>query len=140
MKCTTVVLSLAAVLVILPGCGGDKEKTPTNPTTDKTPAATPSTGANAFAKAKGKVIFNKTCIACHGEGGVGVEGLGKNWVTSEFIKTNTDRDLLEFLKVGRPLTDPLSAGITIMPARGGDPTLTDEDLENVIVYMRSLQK
>lgn len=139
MKRTPIVLSLAALLVTFSGCGGDKENATPTPSTNPNAESVPSTTVNAFAKAKGKLVYTKTCLACHGEGGVGVEGLGKNWIVSEFIRSSTDQELLEFIKVGRPLNDPLSAGIAIMPAKGGDPTLTDEDLKNVIAYMRSLQ-
>lgn len=134
MKCTTIALSLVASLSLIAGCGGEGEGSDS-----KSNESTPQVDANAFAKAKGKMIYNKSCIACHGEGGLGVEGLGKNWTTSEFIKSKTDHELLEFIKVGRPIDDPLSDGISPMPPRGGDTTLTDEDLSNVIVYMRTLQ-
>ncbi len=135
MKRTILTLSLVASVSLIVGCGGDGEGSDS-----KSNESTPQVDANAFAKAKGKMIYNKSCIACHGEGGLGVEGLGKNWTTSEFIKSKTDHELLEFIKVGRPIDDPLSDGIAPMPARGGDTTLTDEDLSNVIVYMRTLQK
>ncbi len=132
MKRTATAVALAATLTLLSGCGGGSESSET--------AATPAVDANAFAKAKGKVIYNKTCIACHGEGGVGVENLGKNWVVSEFIANATDEELVEFIKVGRPIDDPMSAGKAPMPPYGGDPTLTDEDLQNIVVYMRSLHE
>lgn len=132
MKRTATTLSLAISLALIAGCGGGSESS-------DTPAA-PAVDANTFAKAKGKVVYNKVCIACHGEGGLGVENLGKNWTTSEFIKNTSDEDLLAFIRAGRTIDDPMSAGNTPMPPSGGDPTLSDDDLNNVIVYMRSLQK
>ncbi|CAN0597942.1 unnamed protein product [Laminaria digitata] len=33
----------------------------------------------------------------------------------------------------------MSAGNAIMPPKGGDPTLNDEDLRNVVLFMRTLQ-
>ena len=138
MKRTSATLSIVCSLALLAGCGGESEKTETpKADTATTPAAT---GGDAFARAKGKVVYSKTCIACHGEGGVGVENLGKNWIVSDFIKNSTDEELLAFIRAGRTIDDPMSAGNAPMPPSGGDPTLTDKDLQNVIVYMRSLQK
>ena len=136
MKRTLTLISIAASLSFLAACGGDDGEA-SDPAASN--AAAPAADSNAFAKAKGKVIYNKTCIACHGENGVGVENLGKDWVHSEFIKNSTDDELLAFIRAGRPIDDPMSAGNAPMPPSGGDPTLTDEDLRNVIVYMRSLQ-
>ena len=131
MKRTAFALSIITSFTLLSGCGGGSESS-------TTPAA-PAVDDNTFAKAKGKVIYNKTCIACHGENGVGVENLGKNWVTSEFIKNSSDAELLAFIRAGRTIDDPMSAGNAPMPPSGGDPTLSDTDLNNVIIYMRSLQ-
>ena len=131
MKYTAAALSLVVSVSFIAGCGGESDSTGTS--------AAPAVDANTFAKAKGKVVYNKTCIACHGEGGVGVENLGKNWIVSEFIKNSSDAELLAFIREGRTMDDPKSAGNAPMPPSGGDPTLSDEDLNNVIVYMRSLQ-
>jgi mono/diheme cytochrome c family protein len=40
--------------------------------------------------------------------------------------------------VGRQPTDPLNTTGQLMPAKGGNPALTDEDLYNVVAYIRSL--
>jgi len=122
-------------LVFFAGCGGDKEEASTKTTPS---ASTPQISNNALAIAKGKAIFKKTCVACHGENGQGIENLGKDWTHSEFIKDSTDDELVAFLKVGRSLDDPRSAGIAIMPPKGGDPTLNDDDLHNVVKFMRTL--
>ena len=131
---TLATLSVACSLSLFAGCGGSDAEADT-----KAPA-TPAASADTFAKAKGKVVYNKTCLQCHGEGGVGVEGLGKNWVESEFIANSSDEELLAFIRAGRTIDDPMSAGVSPMPPSGGDPTLSDEDLNNVIKYMRSLQE
>jgi mono/diheme cytochrome c family protein len=132
MKRTCAALSFLVAITLLQGCGGESEQSVA------APAA--SNDAAAFAKARGKAVYSKTCFACHGEGGVGVEGLGKNWITSEFIANSTDQELIDFIKVGRDTDDPMSAGIAPMPPYGGNPMLTDEDLTNVVAYMRSLHE
>lgn len=36
----------------------------------------------------------------------------------------------------RPAADPLSITGVDTPPKGGDPSLTDQDLQNVVVYLR----
>ena len=71
------------------------------------------------------------CSACHGPDGRGLPGLGKDMVTSEFIDTLSDEELLAFLIVGRPAWDPTNTTGVDMPPRGGNPALTDDDLRAV---------
>jgi mono/diheme cytochrome c family protein len=54
---------------------------------------------------------------------------------SELIATRTNQELVEFIKVGGVPGGPL-----VMPPRGGSPTLTDEELDDIAAYLRSLQK
>lgn len=96
----------------------------------------PATGSGDAAA--GTVVYDQTCVACHGPGGVGVEGLGKPWVDSEFINSRTDSEMLVFLIEGRASDHPENTtGIAMMP-RGGNPNLTDDDLLDLIAYMRTL--
>ena len=88
----------------------------------------------------GKKLYDTACIACHGPDAVGVQGLGKSWVTSAFIKSETDAQILEFVKKGRPASDPANTTGVDMPAKGGNPALTDQDLTNIIAYMRTVNK
>jgi cytochrome c5 len=89
--------------------------------------------------ALGEEIFNGTCIACHGVGAVGVVGLGPALTTSEFVAGLTDDELVAFLIVGRPDTDPANTTGISMPPRGGNASLTDDDLRAVVAYLRDLQ-
>ena len=67
-----------------------------------------------------------------------MEGLGKPWVDSAFIDGLNDDEMLQFLIEGRTSDHPENTtGIAMMP-RGGNMNLTDADLLDVIVYMRSL--
>jgi len=88
----------------------------------------------------GKVHYDSICIACHGPTGEGMEGLGKPFTTSEFVKNRTDDQMVEFLKVGRPSGDPLNTTGVDMPPKGGNPALTDDDLYDIIAFVRTLQK
>lgn len=107
-----------------------------------TQATTTAPGSDATSAvgdaAHGEALYNGSCVACHGPDGTGVDGLGKAWVGSEFINTSTDDELVEFLKVGRPADHPdNTTGIAMLP-RGGNPSLTDEDLLDLVAYMRTL--
>lgn len=86
----------------------------------------------------GEEVFNRTCMTCHGPGGVGVDGLGKPLTTSTFASGLTDAELLAFLAAGRAADDPLNSTGIMMPPRGGNPALTDADLIDIIAYLRTL--
>lgn len=90
--------------------------------------------------AAGETIFQTTCAACHGFNAQGITGLGKTMIGSTFINGLTDDELLAFLNEGRDVSDPLNTTGVTMPAKGGNPALTDNDLYNVIAYIRSLNQ
>lgn len=88
----------------------------------------------------GEEKYNEVCIACHGPEGEGIEGLGKPFQTSEFVRTHSDQELLEFIKQGRPISDPENTTGVDMPPKGGNPALTDEQIMDIIAYIRTLQE
>ncbi len=118
------IVALLLILALgLSACGGSAEEAPV------------SKGDSAA----GKELFI-TCAACHGPVGEGVEGLGKDMTTSEFIAGKTDDELIAFIKVGRDPSDPANTtGIAMLP-KGGNPALSDDDLYDIVAYMRTLQK
>lgn len=130
------ILIMVTVLFVaafsLSACGGDAAQ-PTPPPPKPTPA--PKGSAKA-----GAVLFATTCVACHGADAKGLPGLGKDMTTSQFIAGKTDDQLLAFIKVGRPITDTLNTTGVAMPAKGANPNLTDDDLYDIIAYIRSLHK
>ena len=101
--------------------------------------AAPEVAASSGDPAAGEAQFNQLCIACHGAGGAGIENLGKPFTTSDFIKSKTDEELLAFVKTGRPMGDPLNTTGIDMPPKGGNPALTDEQILDIIAYIRTLQ-
>jgi disulfide bond formation protein DsbB len=132
------VLVIAFLALALAACGGSDENEPTG-----NGAATNGDGGGEVAAGdpvRGQEQFDMVCIACHGPGGVGVEGLGKPFTTSEFVRSQTDAELLAFVKVGRPIGHPDNTTGVDMPPKGGNPALTDEDLLDIIAYIRTLQE
>ncbi len=139
----TLILSLLAASLAAAGCSSPPSSTDTTPT----PGATTSTAATsspapvalaAGDAAKGKATYDGTCTACHGPDGKGVEGLGKPLVGSAMLAMK-DEDLVAFIVKGRPPTDTANTTGIDMPPRGGNPALTDQDLANVVAYMRTLK-
>ncbi|MBK9125009.1 MAG: cytochrome c [Chloroflexi bacterium] len=113
--------------------------TPTpRPTNTPTPAPTQVSMFDPSRRSIGERIFSSACTACHGFNGGGISGLGPSFIGNEFVNTHSNTALLEFVKVGRQVTDPANTTGVAMPARGGNPSLTDQDLAAVIVYLRSL--
>jgi len=109
---------------------------------ESTGAADPTTTTQAPLAsgdaANGVALYNGSCIACHGPNGEGIEGLGKPWVGSDFINSSTDEAMVAFLNVGRPTDDPLNTtGIAMLP-KGGNTSLTEADLLDLVAYMRTL--
>jgi disulfide bond formation protein DsbB len=89
---------------------------------------------------RGQQLYTTTCAACHGPNGEGVQGLGKDMRHSEFIASLSDEELLAFLKVGRDMSDPLNTTGVAMPPKGGNPALSDEQMLDIIAFMRSIHE
>jgi mono/diheme cytochrome c family protein len=128
-RSTKLVVGLCIAAVALAACGGGGSAAPA-----QKPAAPKGDAA------KGKTVFEGTCISCHGPDAKGLPGLGKDLTISTFVAGQTDDQLLAFVKKGRPATDPANTTKVDMPPKGGNPALTDTDLTNVIAFVRSLHQ
>lgn len=123
----TVLILFVAIAIVLTACGGG------------TPAPTPTPTEPTGDPVAGKKAYDSTCIACHGADLKGMPGLGKDLTTSEFVRSKTNTELVEFVKVGRPASDPANTQGVDMPPKGGNPALTDQDILNIVAYIRSMQ-
>jgi disulfide bond formation protein DsbB len=102
-------------------------------------AAPPAATAPATLTAEdGRALFMRTCPACHGPDAKGMPGLGKDMTTSEFVRSKSDQELVEFIKKGRAIDDPLNTTGVPMPPMGANPTLTDAELLAIVKFIRSL--
>ena len=86
----------------------------------------------------GEAIYGTVCVACHGTDAGGIEGLGPALAGNEFVAVQSDDDLVGFLTVGRGTDDSANTTGVAMPPRGGNPSLTDDDLYDVVAYLRTL--
>ena len=122
------------VALMVTACGGGAANSPASGTGSQ---AAPQVAGDA---AKGKTKFDGTCSACHGPDAKGLTGLGKDLTGSTFAKGLSDADLISFVKKGRPASDPANTTKVDMPPKGGNPALTDQDLADIVTYIRSVQK
>ncbi|MBL4809990.1 MAG: c-type cytochrome [Phycisphaerales bacterium] len=86
----------------------------------------------------GRNLYVSLCSSCHGPNGEGMEGLGKGFIDSQFVKDSTDKEIITLVKMGRPIWDPANTTGIDMPPKGGNPAMSDEDLDNIITYMRAI--
>jgi len=112
------------------------------PTTEDTDAALAAAGGDAELAeyiASGTKLYANACVACHGPAGAGIAGNGKRLAKNEFIASKDDDALLEFITKGRAPTDPMSTTGIQMPPKGGNPALSEDDILDIIAYLRTLQ-
>lgn len=136
------ILMLALALV---ACGGGETPSSDTPADGGASAGEEAGGGgeevvSAGDAAAGEELYNSNCIACHGPGGEGIEGLGKPFTTSDFVHGQSDEDLLAFIKQGRPISDPENTTGVDMPPKGGNPALTDDQILDIIAYIRTLEE
>ncbi|MFN8454048.1 MAG: cytochrome c [Anaerolineae bacterium] len=123
--------SLAISLALGLGLTACSSAVPASPT----PFSSPSGDAGI-----GKPLYEGACVACHGPTGEGVKGLAQDMRASEFVSSKTDTELVEFIKAGRNPGDPHNVTGVGMPAKGGNPALSDEEIYHIVAYIRTLQK
>ncbi len=88
----------------------------------------------------GYEVYVSSCAACHGQGAEGVEGIGLPLTTSGFVLGKSDKDLITFIKMGRASWDENNSTGMDMPPKGGNPAITEEQLQSIVDYLRALQK
>lgn len=123
---------LVVLVVSTAACGGGKDEEP----------VAGDAAAMVGDPAAGETIYQVSCVACHGPDARGVEGLGKSLhpEDSDFISDRTDAELVEYIKVGRRIDDPLNTTGIDMPPKGGNPAMTEQQMYDIVAYMRTLDE
>ncbi|WP_428938697.1 c-type cytochrome [Fontivita pretiosa] len=103
------------------------------------PQSAAAPAASAGDPARGKKAYI-SCMACHGKDARGIKNMGKDLVNSEFVAKLSDEQLVEFIKRGRGPTDPENTTKIAMPPKGGNPALKDEQIRDIVAYLRSLRQ
>jgi mono/diheme cytochrome c family protein len=88
---------------------------------------------------KGERAYAQTCATCHGVNGQGMPNQGANLKISPFIAARSDDQVVELIKSGRLPADPNSTMRLVMPPNGGNPTLSDAQLHQIVTYLRQVQ-
>jgi disulfide bond formation protein DsbB len=113
------------------------------PTVTSAPTQTPSPEPVAVAMFDpalvdtGRGLYQISCAACHGPDARGIRGLGKDLVASEFVGGLDEDGFVAFVNVGRSAFDPLNTTGIDMPAKGVNPSLTDDDIRALWSFLRS---
>lgn len=81
----------------------------------------------------GREVYGGTCIACHGESGKGeIPGVA-DFTSKKSALTKTDEVLFDHILNGFQ-----SANSDLeMPALGGNEELSEQEIKNVIAYLRA---
>lgn len=81
---------------------------------------------NAAEPPNGKAVYDRTCVACHGTGAVGAPKLGDASAWAPRIKTGSAALYASAIK-----------GKGVMPARGGNTSLTNAEVQAAVNYIIS---
>ena len=126
---------LATALLLFAGCsGGDSDD---GGTTTDPPADSGDDDDAGGDVSNGRDLYVASCQGCHGPDAEGIEGVGKPLVDSDFVSSTPSAELAEFVKVGRPSSDPDNTTGVDMPPKGGNPSLSDDDLLAIIAFQRT---
>jgi len=117
----SILVVVAVVVGVLAACGGSG-----------------GAGGGSQEVASGQRLFMANCGLCHGQNAEGKPKLGKGLRDNEFVDTLSDDELVVLLQEGRRANHPLNERGVDMPPRGGNPGLTDDDLRQIVAYLRSL--
>lgn len=125
MKKSTALLATLS-LVLLAACGQKDAAAPAA----TAPAAAPAAVAAAPAadNSVGKSIYGKTCALCHA---AGVAGAPKPGDKADWAPRIAQGDAI----LQKHAMEGFTGAKGMMPARGGNPALTDDEIKATVAYM-----
>jgi mono/diheme cytochrome c family protein len=88
---------------------------------------------------RGRKLYKESCTICHGANGQGLPHQGADLRLSKFVAGESDNALVNFLRKGREANDPKSVQGLVMPPRGGNPSLDDTALSDIVLFLRQMQ-
>ena len=129
MKKTSLVLAVS-LAALLSACGKEESAAPEAPAPEAAaPAPAPVVAENVL----GKSIFNKTCALCHAAGVAGAPKPGDTADWGPRIEQGTD-------VLYKHALEGYTGAKGMMPARGGNAALTDDEVKAAVDYMVGLSK
>jgi len=91
-------------------------------------SATTQVTATATAVIDGKKIYNGMCVACHGAGIAGAPRVGDKGAWAERIDKGASTLYTNAI-------NGVQGSSGVMPAKGGNPALSDDEIKAVVDYM-----
>ncbi|HIL17871.1 MAG TPA: cytochrome c5 family protein [Gammaproteobacteria bacterium] len=91
-------------------------------------SATTQVAATATAVIDGKKIYNGMCVACHGAGVAGAPRVGDKGAWAERIDKGATTLYANAI-------NGVQGSSGVMPAKGGNPALSDDEIKAVVDYM-----
>jgi cytochrome c5 len=91
-------------------------------------AAIAAWSGTAVVYADGKSVYEQACVACHGAGVAGAPRTGDIEAWKPLIETGMEALVSSVINGVQSYTG-------MMPPRGGNPGLGDEDIEAAVTYM-----
>jgi cytochrome c5 len=83
--------------------------------------------------ALGATVYNQTCVVCHGADGKGAIPGVPDFTAADGALAKSDDVLLQHIIEGFKSPE----AIMMMPARGGNPALTDAELAATLAHIRT---
>jgi len=85
----------------------------------------------------GMKIYQQDCVACHGNDGMGAFTGVPDLTQITGFKKGDDSEAALFKHIKHVKNGKKTPGsLLAMPAKGGDPHLTEQDIKEVLKYMR----
>lgn len=91
-------------------------------------STTTQVAATATAVIDGKKIYNGMCVACHGAGVAGAPRVGDKGAWAERIDKGASTLYANAI-------NGVQGSSGVMPAKGGNPALSDDEIKAVVDYM-----
>lgn len=88
---------------------------------------------------EGQKVFSTICLTCHGPTGRGMPNLAPSLVGSAFVASADNAAVARVIRLGRALGEPNNKSGKVMPARGGNPFLTEQQISHLVAFVRSIQ-
>ncbi|MCP5025472.1 MAG: cytochrome c [Actinomycetia bacterium] len=137
MKTTRMLIAVLALVALIAGaCGGGSDDG--GDESSATSGTEPESEEAEGSAEEGQELYLGTCVSCHGPEAEGLPGLGLPLVDSDFVASTSSADLVAFVKSGRSASDPENTTGVDMPVKGGNPALNDEDIVDIVAYLKSI--
>lgn len=106
---------------------------------DNTPTAStgPTTQVALSPMQSGHDLYITNCASCHATNLKGMPRQGSNLLRSKLVRDSDDGALTRFIIRGRTPNDPDSTMRLLMPQRGNNSKLTNDEISDIAAYLKA---